>query len=286
MIAGVIGNPSYPQLEGVLGKVHREAERLGIQLRTEPQLSELWPSPVSEITADDTDVIVTLGGDGTLLRGARVAGNTPVVGINFGRLGFLTTAGPGEVTECLERLASKDYTIEERALLNSMISSGEERSETYASLNDVVVHQGGVSRVIVLKVSLNGEPVGQYSSDGIVVATPTGSTAYSLSAGGPILAPDVDAVVITPISPHTLSVRPLVVSGDAEVAIELAEPTREKALVSFDGQFAHELQSGEKVVIRNASQRIKLVRMEREGFFATLRTKLHWGDLGRRISGA
>src|SRR3989449_470764 len=200
------------------------------------------------------DCLVTLGGDGTLLRGARTldGANTPILGINLGRVGFLTTATSQTLDWALDALVHGAYGTESRlALEPTIVERGGAKSRTEpVVLNDVVVHKGGVARVIRLRVSLDGEEVGQYSADGIVVATPTGSTAYSLSAGGPIVVPGVDAIVVAAICPHTLAVRPLVVPSHAEVAVEPIPPWTEDVLVSFDGQGGTTMQPGDRLVVK------------------------------------
>jgi len=152
-------------------------------------------------------------------------------------------------------------------------------------LNDVVVHKGGVARVVRLRVAVDGEEVGQYSADGIIVSTPTGSTAYSLSAGGPIVVPGVDAIVVTAICPHTLAVRPLVVPSAAQVSVEPIPPWTEEVLVSFDGQTGTTIQQGERLLVKHADRPVHLVRLGPEGFFARMRKKLQWGDLSDRERG-
>jgi len=149
-------------------------------------------------------------------------------------------------------------------------------------LNDVVVHKGGVARVVRLKVSVDGDEVAQYSADGIIVSTPTGSTAYSMSAGGPIVVPTVDAIVVTAICPHTLAVRPLVLPATAVVTIQPIPPWTDEVLVSFDGQVGTPIQPGERLEVRRAERPILLIRLGPESFFKRLRKKLHWGDLSDR----
>src|SRR5213079_1041146 len=149
-------------------------------------------------------------------------------------------------------------------------------------LNDVVVHKGGVARVIRLRVSVDGDDVGQYSADGIIVSTPTGSTAYSLSAGGPIVVPGVDAIVLTAICPHTLAVRPLVLPSSVTVSIEPIPPWTDDVLLSFDGQVGTTIQPGERLLVRRAERAVLLIRLGPEGFFARMRKKLQWGDLSDR----
>jgi NAD+ kinase len=260
-------------------------------LYIEPQLAELWPEPgpppppIQPEMSPPLDAVLTLGGDGTLLRGARLlhGARTPLLGVNLGRVGFLTTASAQTLDWALDALVRRAYTTEERLTLVASIVNreGRQRDEP-AVLNDVVVHKGGVARVVRLRVAVDGDEVGQYSADGIVVATPTGSTAYSLSAGGPIIVPAVDAIVVTAICPHTLAVRPLVVPSQSMVAIEPIPPWDEEVLVSLDGQVSTTIQPGERVLVRRAEHPVVLIRLGPESFFARMRKKLQWGDLSDR----
>jgi len=287
MNVGVVGNPSYRDLATLLATVAQAAPRLGISLYSEAQLLALWPEPKPRRLepGQPLDVLLTLGGDGTLLRGARSldGANTPVLGINLGRVGFLTTASSQSLDWALDAIVRRAYTTEPRlALLPTLVDKqGKSRTEPTV-LNDVVVHKGGVARVVRLRVSVDGDDVGQYSADGIVVATPTGSTAYSLSAGGPIVVPGVDAIVVTAICPHTLAVRPLVLPADVAVSIEPIPPWTEEVLVSFDGQVSTTIQPGERVLVKRAARPVLLIRLGPEGFFTRMRKKLQWGDLSDR----
>jgi NAD+ kinase len=287
MNVGVVGNPSYRDLGTLLATVAQAAPRLGITLYSEAQLLALWPEPKPRRfePGQPLDVLLTLGGDGTLLRGARSldGANTPVLGINLGRVGFLTTASSQSLDWALDAIVRRAYATEPRlALLPTLVDKqGKSRSEPTV-LNDVVVHKGGVARVVRLRVSVDGDDVGQYSADGIVVATPTGSTAYSLSAGGPIVVPGVDAIVVTAICPHTLAVRPLVLPADVAVSIEPIPPWTEEVLVSFDGQVSTTIQPGERVLVKRAARPVLLIRLGPEGFFTRMRKKLQWGDLSDR----
>jgi NAD+ kinase len=287
MNVGVVGNPSYRDLATLLATVAQAAPRLGITLYSEAQLLALWPEPKPRRfePGQPLDVLLTLGGDGTLLRGARSldGANTPVLGINLGRVGFLTTASSQSLDWALDAIVRRAYATEPRlALLPTLVDKqGKSRSEPTV-LNDVVVHKGGVARVVRLRVSVDGDDVGQYSADGIVVATPTGSTAYSLSAGGPIVVPGVDAIVVTAICPHTLAVRPLVLPADVAVSIEPIPPWTEEVLVSFDGQVSTTIQPGERVLVKRAARPVLLIRLGPEGFFTRMRKKLQWGDLTDR----
>jgi len=287
MNVGVVGNPSYRDLKTILAHLAQVAPRLGLTLFSEEQIAELWPEPAPAPlhSAPQLECLVTLGGDGTLLRGARSlnGARTPILGVNLGRVGFLTTASAQTLDWALDVLVRRAYATESRLALAPFILDKQGRSRPEpVILNDAVVHKGGVARVIRLRVSVDGDEVGQYSADGIVVATPTGSTAYALSAGGPIVVPGVDAIVVAAICPHTLAVRPLVVPSQASVTVEPIPPWTEDVLVSFDGQVGTTMQAGERLVVKRSEQPVLLVRLGPEGFFARMRKKLQWGDLSDR----
>lgn len=293
MNVGVVGNPNYPDLGAFLATLRQKAASVGIQLYSDDRIQALWPAndgapppPLSDAPREKLDCLITLGGDGTLLRGARLlnGAETPILGINLGRVGFLTTAAPDTLDWALDAIVRRAYTTEPRLALQSSITgkgSKPGRVEPLV-LNDVVVHKGGVARVVRIKVSVDGDEVAQYSADGIIVSTPTGSTAYSMSAGGPIIVPTVDAIVVTAICPHTLAVRPLVLPAAAVVTIQPIPPWSEEVLVSFDGQVGQPIQPGERLEVRRAARPILLIRLGPESFFKRLRRKLHWGDLSDR----
>jgi NAD+ kinase len=285
MRIGVVGNPAYPQLPAILHQLAREAARRELALHTEPELAGVWERPLPPIDGSPLDAMVTFGGDGTLLRGARlVAGTgTPVLGVNLGRLGFLTTAGRDTVDEALEALVRGGYRTEARLALTAAIVGRDGRvASTHYALNDVVVHNAGVARMARLDVEIDGEPLGPYSADGLVVATPTGSTAYSLSAGGPIVLPTVEAILVTPICAHTLAVRPVVIAATSRVVVVPVAGWSDEMIVSFDGQVGTALADGARVEVRRADEPVRLVRLDGQGFFGRMREKLQWGDLSDR----
>ncbi len=285
MIVGLVGNRRYRPLVDLLTRLAVEAPRLGVQLVFEPQLAELLPDTPGTRLDDDVqlDFILSLGGDGTLLRGARIScvRGVPILGVNLGHLGFLASAGPEMAVDALARLVRGQYTIEQRRAISVRMGDG---GPGLLAVNDVVVHKGGVARVIRLSVQVDGERVGTYSADGIIVATPTGSTAYSLSAGGPIVVPGVDALVITPICPHTLAVRPLVVNATSTIGIRVLDPVPrpDELLVSLDGQATSRLAVGQDVSVVKATQPVLLAQIGDESFFKRLSRKLAWGDLAER----
>jgi NAD+ kinase len=289
MNVGVVGNPSYGDLQGFLGRLTAAAPKYGFTLFTEERLATIWPGqrPAVWSPAVKLDCLLTIGGDGTLLRGARLlnGAGTPILGINVGRLGFLATAPAQNLDWVLDAATRGAYTIEPRLALVATVEDGAGSLRTQPiALNDIVVHKAGVARVLRFRLSVDGEEVGAYSADGIIVATPTGSTAYSLSAGGPIVVHGVDAIVVTAICPHTLAVRPLVLPASVSILIEPIPPweENEELLLSLDGQVSETLHPGERLVVRRAERPVMLGRLGPEGFFAQLRRKLNWGDLSDR----
>lgn len=286
MNVGVVGNPRYAGLAALLPEVAAHARTLEITLFSEPGLEPFWPSHPPPIGSAPLDALLTLGGDGTLLRGARMLAGSmiPVLGVNLGRVGFLTATRQGQLAEALARLQQGNYLTERRRTLQSSIVSAQgEVSELPVALNDVVIHKGGVARLIRLNVRVDGEDVGNYSSDGLIIATPTGSTAYSLSAGGPIVVPDVEALVITPVCAHTLAVRPLVIPSHARITVVPIRPWAEDLLISVDGQQAMLLKPDDRVELRRGDSPVLLVRFQAD-YFARMRASLRWGDLAERES--
>ncbi len=285
MNVGVVGNPRYGGLAAILSGMAARAPSQGITYYTEPELAPLWDRPMPPIGIGTLDALLTLGGDGTLLRGARaLAGQpVPVLGVNLGRVGFLTACTRAELDQALTRLAARDFVIEPRLALDTEIHGAQgNRFTLAAALNDVTVHKAGVARMIQLRVQVDGQDVGPYSADGLIIATPTGSTAYSLSAGGPIIAPDVEALVITPICAHTLAVRPLVIPSSSTIRILPLRGSSEDLLVSVDGQQAMTLGPGDAIELKKSSHDVQLVRFESRSYFGRLRDSLRWGDLAER----
>jgi NAD+ kinase len=283
---GVVGHSSYAALHETLGRLKRFAAGAGVSLAFEDRLlaqvpdgARLTPEACAEL-----DLLLTLGGDGTLLRGARmvIGAGVPVLGINLGHLGFLTSASPGEMEAALAGWLAGDSELDPRMALEVHAEDGEGRpGRRHLALNDAVIHKGGAARVIRLHVSGLRDEVGSYSADGIILATPTGSTAYSLSAGGPIVSPTVDCIIATPICPHTLGVRPLVLPAHETVTVEVLSAS-EELMLTLDGQDSEPLAAGQRVIARRAPEPVRLVRLPGQSFFSTLRRKLRWGDLEER----
>lgn len=226
--------------------------------------------------ARETDLVLVLGGDGTMLRAAReVAGQaTPLLGINLGNLGFLTAVSPEQLSSALQHLWAGRFDLEERSLLEADIRKGSTGIAILA-LNDVVLARGQASRLIELGVEVNGELLTRYRCDGLIASSPTGSTAYSLAAGGAILGPDAEVMMLTPICPHTLSIRPVVINLASRVDVTLVSD-RLTATVTADGQQQVELSPGDRVTIHRSARTIRLVRLAGASFYATLRHKFGW----------
>jgi NAD+ kinase len=280
---GVVGNRSYEGLDQVLATLRRKAPELGIDLAFESELQHLVPDAEPLHDPVGIDALITLGGDGTMLRGARFVGERPIpiLGINLGRLGFLTACGGGaeELDLALERYFAGDYVVQRRMALMGQTSRSE--SDRWRALNDIVLHKGGFARVVHLEVSVNGELIGEYAADGLIISTPTGSTAYSLSAGGPVVVPTVESIVLTPIYAHTLTVRPVVLPPSAEVEVR-ANDGPEELLVTVDGQVGTTFTSDDTLLARRAERPVLVVHFRESTFFSRMRRKLGWGGLRGR----
>jgi len=210
----------------------------------------------------------------------------PILGVNFGKIGFLTACTRGELDQAMERLARGDFVTEDRLTLEANLTNAQGAPFALPhALNDVAIHKAGVARLIRLDVVVDGQNVGPYSADGLVIATPTGSTAYSMSAGGPIIAPNVEAVVITPICAHTLAVRPLVIPAASKIAIVPVKGWTEDLMISVDGQQAMTLGPDDHVELQRSPNPVKLVRFETKSYFGRMRQSLRWGDLVDREGG-
>lgn len=239
--------------------------------------------PVIE-SADDfdkLDFLLTLGGDGTILSAARAIGHrkTRMIGIHLGELGFLAKVTVAEMKHRLNMVAEGKYIIEKRMVLKCEVFNGD-KPKTFYALNDFVIDRGKSHRMLSCRLFSNERFVANYRSDGLIVATPTGSTAYSLASGGPIVIPSLSAMVVTPISPHTLTLRPLVIPDDRKLEILFSEKTQEDAALSVDGQVCEYLDCHSIVYIQKASHEIYMIDFKDANYFQTLRTKMGWGKRG------
>jgi NAD+ kinase len=281
---GVVGHSGYVGLPQVLADLLRLAGELNLRLYFEDDLYAVAGGGERMTDPEVADVLLTLGGDGTLLRGARLLAGRPVpiLGLNLGRLGFLTATAGVELEPALRRLSAGDYHVEQRMALEvlALDEAGVERRRL-RGLNDAVLHKGGFARVLGLMVYADDEPVARFSADGIVISTPTGSTGYSLSAGGPVVVPTLDSIIVTPISAHTLALRPLVLPPATELRVQATDGP-EQLLVTVDGQSGTTFAPGETLVVRRAERPVPIVRFRGTSFFARLSHKLAWGGLADR----
>ena len=271
-------------LDEILRRVRQAAEERGMEVRFERAIADYAPgSSHLDLDSEPVDMIVSLGGDGTLLRAARtvIGRGLPLLGVNVGTLGFLTTAGQDELDSALDRLAAGDYFLDRRFTLKACVLAEDGTElDIHHALNDFVIHKASIAaRVTRLDLWVEGgirrEEIGSFSGDGVILASPTGSTAYSLSAGGPIVHPTMECLVVTPICPHTLAVRPLVIPASRRVTVRAADHDQD-LILTVDGQEARGLGHGESVRVQKGDQEIQLVRFPGQSFFSTLRKKLHW----------
>ena len=233
---------------------------------------------VSEASlASDAEIVIALGGDGTILRAAHLVqeSSTPILGVNLGRLGFLADSAPGELEDAIDRLILGKYEVNDRLALEAEIG------DTKAfSLNEIVIEKGVTARLIELKTWIGDVPVSSFWGNGLIVSTPTGSTSYSLSAGGPVLHPSLDAIIITPICPHSLSQRPLVVPADQQISVQMVAEHAD-IILTADGQTVETLNPDDRVVIRRSDRRVRLIDLQGLSFYELLRRKLDWNVASR-----
>jgi NAD+ kinase len=264
-------------------QAHREAQKIQSRLARENNLRILWDDG-REAAAEDRapgqslDLVVVLGGDGTLLKAARLYGaqGAPILGINLGGLGFLTEITLEEFYAVLERIIRGEFQTESRMMLTAEILRRGHVLAPTSFLNDLVINKGALARIIDLETSIDNFFLTSYRGDGLIVSTPTGSTAYNLAAGGPILHPALRTIVITPICPFTLTNRSIIVQDNALIDIRLGAKARDVWL-TFDGQIGHPLEPGDRIRIKKAVGQIYLIKSPFKNYFEILRTKLKWG---------
>ena len=282
---GIISRPRRADLAAVLPALLQWLKARGIEARLDEESAASLEGPAAsqalprETLAQSSDLLLVLGGDGTLLAAARVAAarGIPVLPVNLGSLGFLTSFTAADLYPALEDALAGRFSISERAMLSVQLHRGGRVIDKRNVLNEAVVNKGALARMIELELRIDGDFVCRYRVDGLIVATPTGSTAYSLSAGGPIVHPSVQSIIITPICPHTLSDRPILVPDTSQVeAVLLGES--ESVFLTLDGQKGILMQSGDQVKLARAQEKLKLIQPPRKSYFEILRSKLKWGE--------
>ena len=278
---GLVGNAEKSACAASVRAAVRLIQRTGRKIVCDEitaQLAKLKcpTAPNAAALAREVDLILVFGGDGTMLHTARqIAGSkTPMLGVNLGGLGFLTAVPSDELTTALKLLWSGKFRLEARALIEAT-GIGHGKKIKAAALNDIVISRGAASRLIALDVSVNGEPITRYRCDGLIVSSPTGSTAYSLAAGGAIVLPTAEVFVLTPICPHALSNRSIILPLSATIRVK-AVKTEPATFINADGQIVGELANGDEITIRRSRSTVRLVHLAEGSFLEALRQKLHW----------
>lgn len=289
MKIGIVAKSNIEEPVEIVSKLSAWLDERGVSVFVEKELSDKIGHSNAVDRADIpglVDIILVFGGDGTFLGMARLAckHGTPILGINLGGLGFLTEVTVNELYDMMERIIGGDYEVEDRQMLVTTIHREKDTIGTYEVLNDVVINKGAVARIIDLAIYIEGSHVTTYRADGIILSTPTGSTAYSLSAGGPIVHPRIPVTIITPICPHTLTNRPLVVSSEMKVEIKVTTQEPDTYL-TLDGQIGIRLNTGDVIEVKRTDTSVKLIKSPFRDFFTILKTKLMWGERYGKIDG-
>lgn len=281
---GVIAKRGDDAVQPVLTQLLDLLGERGIAVKVASKTAEGLDLPgttLSEVTdlAANTDLVIVIGGDGTLLEAGRVVAEheVPLLGINMGRLGFMVDVLPKAMAESLDRVLSGDYVEDHRMLLECRLADDNSEQGPWLAINDVVLRNKDTSRVIDFDTRLGEQFISRHRADGMIVATPTGSTAYALSGGGPVMHPGLDALALVPICPHTLSDRPLVIAADDRVEIVYGPSNKSEGLLSCDGQVNLPVKPGDRVIVTRATRRLTLLHPPEYDYFGLLRSKLSWG---------
>ena len=279
---GILTKPKFPEVKATLQAVVTwlRSRHIDVLLDTTSATLLSEPGGIQKTQlAAKADVLLVLGGDGTMLNAARLAGerSIPILGVNMGGLGFLTEVRLENLYPSLERVFANDFVLDERLMLKTHVHRHGETVAQGVVLNDVVISKGTLARMIELKISILGRFVTNLRGDGLIVSSPTGSTAYSLSAGGPIVNPAVHSLMLTPVCPHTLTHRPLIVPGNAEIEVTFTSKD-DGAMATLDGQVGVAISQGDTVEIKISEHRTRLIRFPETQYYEVLREKLKWGD--------
>ena len=281
---GLIAKRGDARVGETLGRLIAMLRARGLEVLLDARSRDAYSgSDTAEVArdalGDRCDLVVVVAGDGTFLSAARslVDQDVPLLGVNLGRLGFLTDIMPDEMSDRLNEILDGEFVEERRFLLEVTVDRGPERIYSGSALNEVVTHKSSMARLVEFEIHIDGHLVHSQRSDGLIVATPTGSTAYALSGGGPILHPSLDAIVLVPICPHTLTSRPVVVGGGSVVEVVLGDGAETAVQLSCDGRAKVELAAGDHISIRKHRPDLRLIHPTGHEYYATLRAKLHWG---------
>lgn len=282
-LVGLFGDPRVAE---PMTLVARHLTEAGVSVHASPDNAAALgvDALASETALGDIELIIAVGGDGTMLHAASLVGESdvPLLGINRGRLGFLADVSPADMLESIDKVLAGNYTRESRLRLLAELTTGGGQVHTALALNDIVLQRRDTGRMLDFETRIGGHYVNSHMGDGLIVATPTGSTAYALSCGGPIIEPLLDAVVVVPICPHTLSDRPIVIPSSQGIEVTLLERENTSAEVSVDGHTLGELNPDDRLVIAQSDRRITLIHPPGYDYYGILRSKLHWGHDSRR----
>jgi len=280
---GITSKPKKPEVREIVPPLVHWLHERSIQVLIDKETGSAVDSSEKCVTRNEmpsrADLIIVLGGDGTLLATARVLNRKPVplLAVNLGGLGFLTVITRDELFPTLERVVAGDFRTERRVQIEAEVIRAGEVISSFLALNDVVLNKGAIARVLDFDVRVGGQFISTYKADGLIVSTPTGSTAYSLAAGGPVIAPSVEAFIITPICAHTLTNRPIVLPDSAQIEVEV-KSQRESVYLTVDGQVGIAVRSEDAVHMRRASSVVELIQSPQKNYFEILRQKLKWGE--------
>jgi NAD+ kinase len=285
---GIIAKRNKPEAAAIVSNLVEWLRPKKIEVYIEKEMEEFlrptlsegyWKSVEREEMPPHVEMIIVLGGDGTLLSVARQVWNKniPILGVNLGGLGFLTEITLDELYSVLERVLRDDFEINEREILKAGVIRRGKRIAEFIVLNDAVINKGALARIIDLETTINGEYLSTFRSDGLIISTPTGSTAYNLSAGGPIVYPSLHTIIITPICPHTLTIRPIIIPDDVKIRA-LLKSRNEEVTLTLDGQQGFTLKFEDVVEVGKAEGRILLIKSPYRHYFELLREKLKWGE--------
>ena len=279
---GVITKSGKPEALALTKTIIEWLNKKGVRILLDPEVAEKVGHPhhiEREEIPSQTDILIVLGGDGTLLSVARLKGieSIPILGINLGGLGFLTETLKEETFKVLEKVVAGDYKTEKRLMLMATVYQDKRVIEKSTVLNDVVINKGALARIIDLETYIDGGYLTTFKADGLILSTPTGSTAYSLAAGGPIVYPSLDSIIMNPICPHTLTNRPLVLPDSVEIRVILKSANQD-VHITLDGQAERPLGAGDVVEVKRAGAYIHLIKSPHKTYFELLRTKLRWGE--------
>lgn len=287
---GIWGNADKPEFWSLLPEILKWGRQNGLEVYLTTRIKNLMKDEYGESfkiieSADDfnkLDFVLTLGGDGTILSAVRAIGfrKTPILGVHLGELGFLAKVTLRDVFNRLDNVASGEYLIESRLVLHGAVHQ-DDKINNYTVLNDFVVNNGNSHRMLTCQLFSGKKLVGNYKADGIIIATPTGSTAYSLSAGGPIVSPEVNSIIVTPICPHSLTSRPIILPDTSQLEVRLGSESFDDAAVSIDGQIVNHLEVSSRILVKKADYSASFIGFSNMSYFNNLRTKMGWGE--RRV---